>query len=1246
MADRAWTPKQREAIKTVGRNVLVSAAAGSGKTSVLAERCAYLVCDAPPPHRCDVNELLVVTFTEAAAAEMRGRIAQALAARVEKNPDDARLARQLALVDRAQISTIHAFCLATIRLHFHALGIDPNFSMLSEEEGTLLRAETARDLFADRYESDSTGAFQRFVDRYGDGNDAPLRHRVIRTHDLLGSLVAPDAWLANAKKTLDDAAAAKDLMKSDLGKALNDIIENELASLSRRASAAAEQVPAYAELKAQPSFADEVVDAVSRWADAYRKGGADRLAEVAAAQVWAKMPALRKDVEGAPRVIRDELEAIRDELKCGRIFDLARFNSAQWRESVRRILEPSRVLFDLVTEFSKRYAQGKRELRTLDFTDLERMALRVLAQSESDGTLAPTPAALEYRRQFAHVLVDEYQDVNELQDTLLSLVSRDERFFCVGDVKQSIYRFRLAEPKRFMERYDAYRNGSPDAAGIIVDLQTNFRSRGPLLRALNDVFQRLMTRSAAEIDYDEAQHLHPPAESPYDEHPNDTPHVELHLLSKQPGSSAAADNDDDAVEPQDNVESADFDRTEREAALVAQRILQLTGSEGDALEILAKDASGNVAPRPVKYGDIAILLRSMKFKSGQYVDVLRRAGIPVHSDSGSGFFESMEIRDVLSLLKTLDNPRQDIPLAAVLRSPIAAIPRAEDALARVRLAYPALPYHEAVTRYADVNEHDDELSARLRDFLNELRDWRELAHRRPLAEVLWTIYDRSGYLAFCQGLADGEQRVANLVSLHERARQFGTFRRQGLGRFLRFIDQLREESDLGLPPVASEADDVVRIMSVHRSKGLEFPVVIVPDLGKQHNLSDSRSSIVIDRAAGIGMSTCDEERRVRYPSLASVVVSEQLKKQMLAEEMRVLYVATTRAKEKLILVGTCKSDVQETWTRRWGDHEGPLPADAILRGNCMLDWIGPAWAAINGGRSRVKPGAKIELHVHDSIDVENIAAKSRQVELTPRERALASLQPLSPPPRGDDAKADTIWRRLSRPYRFDALTRVKASSSVTATTKKAPREAIEADAIRAAQHDRADGFMFDEGLRTPHSVTGARSITAADVGAATHTLFEHLDYENEDLASQLERLVEGRLVSPEAAKQVDLASIEWFVKSELGVLFRAHAKHLRREFSINFPYPADNKQESDDPMDRVMMRGRLDVLLPMRDGGAVIADFKTDDVRQEARLRERIEIYSSQLRHYANAIARLTNRPVARACVVMLKSRTIHDVEI
>jgi ATP-dependent helicase/nuclease subunit A len=508
-----WTPQQKLAIETTGQNLLVSAAAGSGKTSVLAERCAYLICDAPPAERCNVNELLVVTFTVAAAQEMRLRIATALHKRYQQTQDD-RLARQLTLIDRAAIGTIDGFCNSVVRQWFHVLAIDPNFQMLSQEEGLLMRREVARQLLEDRYEKDDHGAFQRLVDRYADGNDASLRQQVIRTNDLIGSLVRPRTWMSNARRRLGEASE-KPLRDSELGRSVLERIGNQLDSLIARSMRLADRLQSCDRLVKYLDDTTEILACLSGWRDALSAGDLDSLSEQVKTLSLPEMPRLVK-LPPQEEPLREELKAIRKEVKEGALTTtLCRFSEAEWRDGMNRILEPANVFLDLVEQFHERYQTGKNELRVLDFNDLERLALRALSErdAQDEATLVPSAAARTYREQFKHVLVDEYQDINELQDSILGLVARDRSQFCVGDVKQSIYRFRLADPHRFIARYKRRNDGE-----AVIDLQTNFRSRAPLLSTLNGIFAALMTEAAGEIEYDRSHYLTPPEQSPYAQH--------------------------------------------------------------------------------------------------------------------------------------------------------------------------------------------------------------------------------------------------------------------------------------------------------------------------------------------------------------------------------------------------------------------------------------------------------------------------------------------------------------------------------------------------------------------------------------------------------------------------------------------------------------------------------------------------------------------------------------------------------
>ncbi|HYE19079.1 MAG TPA: UvrD-helicase domain-containing protein [Tepidisphaeraceae bacterium] len=1311
----SWTLDQLRGIRTTGRSLLVSAAAGSGKTAVLAARCAHLVCDADPT--CDVNELLVVTFTEAAAAEMKARIERALRARLAHVKDEtSRLERQLAMVERAQVSTLHGFCSKLIRQNFHLLGLDPTFQMLDGDEQHLLRAEVARDVFAHRYETDD-GAFAALVDAYAGGDDERLIPHVLRTYEMLCSLVDPRAWVDRALTGLTEAADPLHVFETTaLGQELVGLLRARLDTLCRRCDDAARVIAAYDGLGKYVDYVRHLGLIANDWKDLLAARGLDGLAGVVLGyKLEIRKPIIKGELPGK-ELAGALIKSIQDTLKAGEIHALASFSVAEWRAGLRSLLPSAAELLAVVTEFGDRYRAAKDRARRLDFNDLERYALRILRDESCTGAdLRPSAVARAAHTQFSHVLVDEYQDINEVQDAILHLVSREclvgwapptapatdvappqsairdpqsaiptLNLFTVGDVKQSIYRFRLAEPTRFLDRDQRFRApnrglitsvtehpANEALPGEVIDLQQNFRSRGPLLECINHVFRRLMTRAAAEIEYDASHELRPGAGYPQDL-PDTFPGapIELHLLP----DDLSADDDHTGEPDPAPADEDELGRAEREAAFVAVRIRDLLGIDaagnqvGPRMQVMEKGEGGSFVPRPMRFGDVVVLLRSMRVKSDQYASILRAAGIPVYRDGGAGYFDSMEVRDVRSLLTLLDNQHQDIPFAAVLRSPLAGLPDPEDCLARIRLAYPTrnsqlatrntepVPFHIAVTRYA--KEHDDELAARLRDFLDQLARWRDVARHRPLAELIWEIYDQTGYLALIEGLAAGQQRVANLLELHRRAAQFGSFARQGLYRFLRFLDQLESETDAGQPSVLSEAADVVRIMSVHHSKGLEFPVVFLPEMGKRFNLQDTRGPILLDRNAGLALSAVDHAKRIRYPSLATVLVRESIRRQSLAEELRILYVAMTRAKEHLILSGTCATSKLEAWQTAWTGHPGPMPAADVQAAGTTLDWLGPVAAMTAADHALA-----VTPHTADEV-ARWTGPELRRPSLTPEQEHLARLEPFAPAP-PMTAEADAIIHRLTARYPHADLTKIEAARGVTAwlkqgrelpagydprTTFVKPGAEPNGDAPDPAAHHVTHAANATPllPLVTPRCRAEASVTSAADIGTATHAALQYIDLARgaTDLDQQLATLAAKRILTPAQVAAVDRAAIEWFFDTPLGRRLAKHAPDVRRELSFTFavePSEVGSTTTSvPSPEDRVMIRGRVDALLPTPAGLTVI-DYKTDRVTAPA-LPARVDFYRPQVDLYRRALAHITKRPVTEVALVFLNSRAIEYV--
>lgn len=1198
---RDWTREQRLAIETYDRNLLVSAAAGSGKTAVLAERCAYLVCDAQPP--CNADELLVVTFTVAAAEEMRRRIGAALSNRATLSTDS-RLIRQPLLLAGAQIGTIHGLCSSILRRHFHEAGLDPNFRLLDDDEAKLLRSDVADALVERKLEGPDADVTVRLLEHYAGGSASRVVGTLLGLHNRLSSLCDPDKWLAERRERLAEAAK-RPVGESELGKAALKILSDRLDTLELTTARLVDTFRA-AGVGPYAAAAAEIATALSDWKRAMSDRSFDQAADIIKSTEFPRLPTV-KDAG-----LREQYKPRIDALKK-RVADFAKgglflFTERELQTELGRTLWAVDTLAELTDAFEKAYAEAKQDANALDFSDLERFALRLLRDEATGG---PSAIAEEYRRQFKHVLVDEYQDVNELQDTLLAMLAREQdgNLFCVGDVKQSIYRFRQADPARFIARYKRYKPAA-STDGDVIDMRKNFRSRGPLLEILNGLFEALMTKESAEVNYDRTQRLEPGATFPDEPGGLTGRPIELHV-----------------IEPKPTATLSEFDADEREAVLTADRISALLGRNGGT-PINVVDRNGVV--RPADPGDFAVLLRTVRVKAERYASVLRRAGLPVLAGSTTGFFQSTEVRDLLCALRLIDNTRNEYDLAGHLRSPLCDWPNAEDRLALIRIAYPTQTtpwFHRAAAKYAA--EQKDELAIDLRRMFDRIAHWRVLAAEKPVADLIWGVLQETCYLTWCAGLPDGEQRVANLTDLHERARAFDRFRRPTLSRFLHYLANLEEQADLGMPSLAVTDQKAVRILSIHKSKGLEFPVVVLPDLGKAFNLRDAGDTLLVDDTVGIGLRVVDIEREAHFPSLASTVAQFEIRRRSLAEELRVLYVAATRAREHLILIGTEDLSEPQKWDDAWNGHRGPIPAGEVLAGRTMLDWVGPAAAQTESAA----PGS-IERTTHTSDEMDALAvATLDNARRQDRPSLLADLHPL-PEPVERPRSVEQAIRRLEWTYDHRAMTEEPAVKTVTDLTKRGRT------ATGGESASTKGVVSFDSVLRPPRCVTPDRTLLPVERGALTHTVLQRLNFEADTSAggvrAQVTSLAGRRFLRAEHTDDVNVDAVAWFAGTDLGRRCREAGDGLKREFELVFAAPADGAA---DPDDQIMIRGRIDAML-IEDDGLVLIDYKTDRVTNDT-VAARVEFYRAQIDTYRDNLARLTGRAVKEAYLVFTTPRQI-----
>jgi len=1241
------TDDQKRAVITVDRSILVSAAAGSGKTTVLAERCAALVCDLPSDQRCRIDEILVVTFTDAAAGEMRSRIGKAIKQRLSDAPRDQYLQQQLYLLDSASISTIHSFCRTLIQRWFPQAEVDPQAAILAGDEAELLRREVLDALFMELYagEDELSRLFQTLVDDYGAGSDRAIIKILLQVHDYLCSLPDPDQWLADTVDRLDSGHSSSIIAELDHYQyvRLRDELDKQIEYGGQTASMIRHCWP-IAEMHAEA--VEEHVVLLTGWRDKL----------VVSPKSWEQVAGEIREfkferAKSKPRNLPEEESAaydaaklLRDKIKNLFVSRIAQsicsFTADEYRDGLIQIAPYVGTLTELVKEFDQRYQAAKSAQGAVDFNDLQRCALKLL--TEKGDTDYPSEVARQLQQQYRYVLVDEFQDIDPLQEAILRLVSRESAYppqgnlFTVGDIKQSIYRFRLAEPILFSNRAEAF--GSDQSAGELIHLQQNFRSRASIIDAINTIFQPLMHKSFGGSDYDKKARLYAGADYPHEAQCPifNKPAIELHLLEPITESTRRNDDDDSDTE-NDEIE---LEGIEREAFLMGRKIQQWMGRDAEARRwhVSEKPKSPDVPPatRPIEYRDIVILLRALPHKAEPIADVLRRMGIPVQVERGNNSMDTTEFRDLISLLMLLDNQQQDIPLAALLRSPLLGDPFDETDLLNIRLPDRSLPFHKAVQRYAQRGA-DEALRERLNVVLAKIERYRGRIQREPVAEVLWDIYQQSQYLAYVAGLPDGARRREHLIQFHELARQFSHFARQGLRRFLRFIEDLLEnERGLQQTATAGAEDNVVRIMTVHASKGLEFPVVILADLQKKFNLTDTTGTVLVDRELGLAMRAADPEKRIYYPTFLHQFVSERTRRENLSEELRVLYVALTRAREHLMLVGRYNPKDLDSWQAMHDQLAGrqtALPQLQLEIANNPLDWLLPAIST--------QELFKINFHGREKTDQWRIPPAVEPV----RSESLVRIANLEPLPKNEPIdnsdEPQKIMNTLSFHYPALELTTMPARVSVSELKRRWNTSIDPDERLQIKDYSiRADRPAFvDEGVTDD----------AALRGMATHRFLQHIDLTRScdaaDLKQQCETLVaQGRLTSNDA-EMVMLDAAAWFFSTDLGKQIQAQAANLQREVvfvSRVSPDQYDPSLSAHDHRDMILLRGVVDLLLP-RDSHLEILDYKTDAV-ESADIDSRAEKYRQQLRYYASAMEGIYQLPVAKQWLVFLHPQRIVEV--
>lgn len=1242
-----WTDEQLSAVYARDCNLLVSAAAGAGKTAVLVERIIQKILDQNNP--TDIDRLLVVTFTKAAAAEMRDRISSAIARELNDNPASRHLNRQLALLNRASITTLHSFCLEVLRQYFYRIDLDPAFRVADDTEVGLMRLEALDEVFESCYEAGDSD-FLTLVDSYGgDRNDLFLQEMVLKLYEFASSNPWPAQWLAGLAGSYRDAGGIP-LGEHPWGKSLLDWMELQLQGCLTKLEGAIRLTnspggPAvYLEnLRDDNILLNDLLNAVHHsWENAY-------LAFSVCKFIQLKRCAdktVDDNLKSAVKQTRDEVKKTVMGLKTSFFFR----EPGELAADLHKVAPIVETLTRLVNDFTEKYLTAKQAKGLVDFADLEHHCLKILLDNASSpDRLVPSPAALEIRERFDEILVDEYQDINAVQEAILHLVSRDTpntpNRFMVGDVKQSIYRFRLADPTLFMEKYRHYpREQAGPNLGI--DLTMNFRSRPEVIDAVNYVFRQLMTPRVGEITYDNKAELVSGARYavPTELIQTAAGPVEVYLLEKSPAGEIDKDSDEE-MDDGDGISNSDTfednhedlqepDSIQREARLVAGRISKMVSGAGDNKQPEFFVHDKNNGYRPVQFRDIVILLRATRNTANTFIEEFKQAGIPAYADLSSGYFEATEVETVLSLLRVIDNPRQDIPLAALLRSPIVGLNAAD--LAAVRLRDRSADFYEAVKLSAQAGETPADL--KLSMLLANLEKWRTVARRGSLAELIWQLYNETGYYVYVGGMPGGSQRQANLRALYDRARQYEATNFRGLFRFLRFIEKFQETGfDLGAARAIGENEDVVRIISIHKSKGLEFPVVFVAGMGKQFNTMDLKQKAVLHKELGLGLPVVDLNLGLTYPTIAHSAIGKRMHMELLAEEMRILYVALTRAREKLILVGSVRDLAKSAgrWCENVSCPAWELP-DTILAGaKTYLDWIGPAIARHPGGQelrhlagcetipSAVTQNDPSSWIVSIAPDTEkDLAAPGVPVNQSHLLEYVGRGEPVP----AEDNYFELLDLRLNWQYSWEGIVGKPAKATVTELKRRfAVEESGESDTTtvntvyRPLKSVRPNFLRQDTGL------------SAAERGSVMHLFMQHLDFKldltRDILEHKITQMVHSELLTLEQADSVDIEAVMAFLASPLAKRI-TKAVQVRKELPFTMALPAGQvfSDVSGDFAEGVIVQGVLDCLVDEGDG-FVLIDYKTDAVN-EGNIQQAAARYSGQLNLYTRAVETILQKPV------------------
>lgn len=1254
MSSPKWTKEQLEVIESRECNLLVAAAAGSGKTAVLVERIIQMITSRENP--IDIDKLLVVTFTNAAASEMRERIGDAIGKALDENPENKHLQNQLVLLNKSSITTIHSFCLDVIKSNFHRINLDPNFRIGDQTECAILKQEAIEEVFEDLYEERDEG-FLNLVESYAErGGDKEVQDIILGIYSFAMASPEPKKWLIDSAErfNIDENF---DFSQSIWARAILDTVKIEINGLCLNMERALKEVESIEELE---TFAEKLSVEYKKIADisqACNKSWDEAYKKMASMSFENYVKGVKRISKDAPSYIKESKEkakTIRDKTKKSlESIVSATFNkdNDSIREEIKYLYNIVKPISSVVLRFEEEYSNKKREKGIIDFNDIEHFALNILTDVDEKGNIVPSDIAVGYRNKFYEIFIDEYQDSNLVQEVLLKAVANTEtpNRFMVGDVKQSIYRFRQAKPELFLQKYNNY-NDKKGSSHRKIMLYKNFRSREEVVDAVNYIFENIMNENIGEIEYTEKERLNLGANFNVD---TDEKSIiggatEIHLIQKDNKLDDDIINDkDDRINNKENEieEEENLDNIQLEARMVGNIIKDLmkVNEDGKIQKVYDKGIDGY---RPVEFRDIVILLRATSAWAPVFADELMNMDIPTYADVGVGYFDTIEIKTILSLLQIIDNPMQDIPLISVLKSPIFGF-TPED-LIDIRVQSKDKIFYEVLKSTAEYdgftdsqNENESEFIPseecinKSKDFLIKLKEFKEKSMYMSTDEFIWYLYTRTGYYAYVGALPGGSQRQANLKVLFERAKQFEETSLKGIFNFVNFIEKLKKSSsDMGSAKTLGENANVVRIMSIHKSKGLEFPVVICSAMGKNFNTQDFKKSILYHHNLGYGPQFVDYERRISFPSIAKEALKSKINIENLSEEMRVLYVAFTRAKEKLIITGSTRN-IQDS-IKRWSNGIESLDTISqyeILKGKNFLDWIMPCVL-----RHRDLSNLLEEVGLDAVFNVEHnskwygklwnkndiLVEKKSDEEKESIEEILEKIDVDNP----DSDYYSEIEEKLNYIYPYEFSTRKPATISVTEIKK-----------IQNNYEEELINTIFEQKviLKKPLFIQNEEErekISGTERGTIVHLVMEVLDLKNvssvNDIKSQIRGFVSKGIITEKQASIVNPYKIYKFFASNIGKRM-LNAEIINREKSIYAQvnmkdiYIYEKLINNDDKKlydnESVMLRGIVDAYFE-EDNQIVLVDYKTDFVNEE-NINQIIEKYKKQLDLYADIIETL-----------------------